>query len=395
MRITDIKPYPVWVGNRNQLVVRVETDEGIYGLGESGLSGRELAVVGALQHFREFLVGQDPMQRGRIWQELYRSQYFEGGRVLLAAQSALDIALYDIAGKALKAPVYQLLGGKQRDVIPCFATASGAGPKLVEDVKLLMQHGWRVIRASPMMPDSPGGFVGDSDLFEPRESIPVTARWLTKVREECGSDIVLGVDYHHRLSIAETASFCQRMPMGTLDFVEEPIRDETPEAYEALRKLTDVPFAVGEEFASKWQFLPYIEKHLTDFARIDICNVGGFTEAMKVAGWAEAHYIDLMPHNPLGPVCTAATIHLAAAVSNFAWLEVRVTQTENLYYGKSGLNDADVLFPVQPRLQGNSFPVPAAPGLGIEMDEKLAQSQTWQFWEAPHWQRRDGSVTNW
>jgi galactonate dehydratase len=395
MRITDIKPYPVWVGNRNQLVVRVETDEGIYGLGESGLSGRELAVVGALQHFREFLIGQDPMQRGRIWQQLYRSQYFEGGRVLLAAQSALDIALYDIAGKALNAPVYQLLGGKQRDVIPCFATASGAGPKLVDNVRLLMQHGWGVIRTGPMMPDSPGGFVGDSNLFEPRESIPVTAKWLTKVREECGSDLVLGIDYHHRLSIAETASFCQRLPKGTLDFIEEPIRDETPEAYAALRKLTDVPFAVGEEFASKWQFLPYIEKHLTDFARIDLCNVGGFTEAMKVAGWAEAHYIDLMPHNPLGPVCTAATIHLAAAAANFAWLEVRVTQTENLYYGKSGVNDAEVLFPVQPRLEGNSFPVPAAPGLGIEMDEKLAQSQSWQFWEAPHWRRRDGSVTNW
>jgi galactonate dehydratase len=395
MRITDIKPLPVWVGSRNQLVVKVETDEGIYGLGESGLSGRELAVIGALQHFREFLIGKDPMQIGRIWQELYRGQYFEGGRVLLAAQSAIDIALYDIAGKALNVPVYQLLGGNHRDVIPCFATASGAGAALIDDVKLLMKHGWSVIRTSPMMPDRKGGFTGDSDIFEPRESIPMTAKWLTKVREECGSEIVLGIDYHHRLSVAETASFCQRMPMGTLDFIEEPIRDETPEAYEALRKLTDVPFAVGEEFASKWQFLPYIEKHLTDFARVDLCNVGGFTEAMKVAGWAEAHYIDLMPHNPLGPICTAATIHMAAAVPNFAWLEVRVTQTENLYYGQSGINDAEALFPVQPLLEGTSFPVPTAPGLGIEIDEKLAKSQTWKFWEAPHWKRRDGSVQNW
>ena len=395
MRITDIKPLPVWVGNRNQLVVKVETDEGIYGLGESGLSGRELAVIGALQHFREFLIGKDPMQIGRIWQELYRSQYFEGGRVLLAAQSAIDLALYDIAGKALNVPVYQLLGGKQREAIPCFATASGAGPALVEDVKLLMQHGWTVIRTAPMMPDAAGGFVGDSDLFDPRASIPLTAHWLTKVREECGSEIVLGIDYHHRLSIAETASFCQRMPAGTLDFLEEPIRDETPEAYAALRKLTPVPFAVGEEFASKWQFLPYIEQHLTDFARVDICNVGGFTEAMKVAGWAEAHYIDLMPHNPLGPVCTAATLHLAAAVPNFAWLEVRVTPTENLYYGAAGVNEADLLFPVQPRLDGTVFPVPTAPGLGVEIDEERARSQEWRFWEAPHWRRPDGSVTNW
>jgi galactonate dehydratase len=292
-------------------------------------------------------------------------------------------------------PVYQLLGGKHRDVIPCFATATGAGPALVDDVKLLMSHGWNVIRTGPMMLDHQGGFTGESDIFEPRESIPMTAKWLTKVREECGSEVVLGIDYHHRLNVAETASFCQRMPMGTLDFIEEPIRDESPEAYEALRKLIDVPFAVGEEFSSKWQFLPFIEKHLTDFARLDICNVGGFTEAMKVAGWAEAHYIDLMPHNPLGPVCTAATIHLAAAVPNFAWLEVRVTQTENLYYGQSGANDAEMLFPVQPLLEGTSFPVPSAPGLGIEIDEKLAQSQAWKFWEAPHWRRRDGSVTNW
>ena len=395
MRITDIKPLPVWVGTRNQLVVKIETDEGIYGLGEAGLSGRELAVVGAIRHFREFLIGKDPLQIGRIWQELYRSQYFEGGRVLLAAQSAIDIALYDIAGKALNVPVYQLLGGKQRDTIPCFATATGAGPALIDDVKLLVQNGWSVIRTGPMMLDHQGGFTGESDIFEPRESIPMTAKWLTKVREECGTEIVLGIDYHHRLSIAETASFCQRMPKGTLDFLEEPIRDENPEAYAALRKLTDVPFAVGEEFASKWQFLPFIEKHLTDFARVDICNVGGFTEAMKVAGWAEAHYIDLMPHNPLGPVCTAATIHLAAAVANFAWLEVRVTQTENLYYGQTGIDDARALFPVQPLLQGNVFPVPTAPGLGIEIDEKLAESQSWKFWEAPHWQRRDGSVQNW
>jgi len=392
MRITDIKLYPVWVGSRNQLVIKVETDEGIYGLGESGLSGRELAVIGALKHFREFLIGRDPMQRGHIWQELYRSQYFEGGRVLLAAQSAIDIALHDIAGKALGVPVYQLLGGKQRDVIPCFATASGAqGEELLENVRLLWSHGWSVIRTMPLLPEKPTS----PHIFEPRESIPYTAQWLVKVREAIGSELTLGIDYHHRLSLAETASFCQRMPVGTLDFLEEPIRDETPEAYEALRKLTNVPFAVGEEFGSKWQFLPYIERHLTDYARIDICNVGGFTEAMKVAGWAEAHYIDLMPHNPLGPVCTAATIHLAAAVPNFSWLEVRVTQTENLYYGNTGEDDSNTMFPLQPRLLGTTFPVPDAPGLGVELNEEAAKSQEWQFWEAPHFQRRDGSVTNW
>src|SRR5258707_6973125 len=148
MKITDIKPLPVWVGSRNQLVVKVETDEGIYGLGESGLSGRELAVIGALKHFREFLIGKDPMQIGRIWQELYRSQYFEGGRVLLAAQSAIDIALYDIAGKAWGAPVYQLLGAKQRDFVPGLASVSGeTAEDMLDQVKPVPHNQWSVVRA--------------------------------------------------------------------------------------------------------------------------------------------------------------------------------------------------------------------------------------------------------
>lgn len=385
MRITDIKVYPTWVGHRNQLIVKVETDEGIYGWGESGLSGRELAVAGAIKHYREFLIGRDPMRRGGLWQEMYRSQYFEGGRVLTAAISAIDIALYDIAGKALGVPVYQLLGGKQREHVPCFATTGGATvEQLIDNVQLLLEKGWNVIRVGSARLE-----YDDPTLFEPRESIGRTAAWLTQLREEVGPDPVLGIDYHHRLTVAETASFCQRMPPGTLDFLEEPIRDETPEAYEALRAMVDVPMAIGEEFASKWQFLPYLERGITQFARIDICNVGGFSEATKVAGLAEAHYIDLMPHNPLGPICTAATVHLAAAVPNFAWLEVRVSPTE-----ESGFYDTE-LFPVQPQQEGAHILVPDTPGLGVEFNEALASEQEFKFWEAPHLHRRDGSHTNW
>ncbi|HHE73435.1 MAG TPA: mandelate racemase/muconate lactonizing enzyme family protein, partial [Chloroflexi bacterium] len=188
---------------------------------------------------------------------------------------------------------------------------------------------------------------------------------------------------------AEAASFCQRMPSGTLDFLEEPIRDETPEAYAMLRQMTDVPFAIGEEFSSKWQFLPYIERGLTNFARVDVCNVGGLTEAMKVAGWAEAHYIDLMPHNPLGPVCTAATVHLAAAVPNFAWMEIWISPTQQQNYPSAEI------FPQQHKLEGNWFPVPDTPGLGVEVNEDYVQSQSFKFWEAPRLHRRDGSYTNW
>jgi len=383
MKITAIRPYPTWVGHRNQLIVKVETDEGVFGWGESGLSGREKAVVGAIEHYREWLIGKDPFQIGAIWQEMYRSQYFEGGRVLQAAISAIDIALYDIKGKALGVPVYQLLGGKQRDRIPTFASTSAApGPEMLEQAKSLKARGWTAIRFFPT-PDKDG-------IFEPRASIASTVPWLIKAREELGDEAVLGIDYHHRLSVAETASFCNKMPSGTLDFLEEPIRDETPEAYEALRKMVDVPFAIGEEFASKWQFLPYIERDIHQFNRIDICNVGGLTESMKVAGWSEAHYVDMMPHNPLGPICTAATIHFSAAVANFAWLETRASPAE--LYMKGDNSD---LFPVQPVLDGTVYNVNDAPGLGIEVNEELVKQQSFKFWEAPHWKRADGSVTNW
>jgi galactonate dehydratase len=396
LKITDIIPYPVWVGHRNQMLVKVETDQGIYGWGESGLSGRELAVAGAIQHYREFLVGRDPLQISRIWQEVYRSQYFEGGRVLLAALSAIDIALYDIAAKALSVPVYQLLGGKQRDSVPCFATTGGnTVEKMIEKVQMLIGLGWQCIRVGPAAGKRAAASAQDSaaptddpSIYEPRESLGVTAQWLTKLREAVGPVPVLGIDYHHRLSVAEAASFCQRMPSGTLDFLEEPIRDETPEAYESLRTMTDVPFAIGEEFASKWQFLPYIERGITNFARIDVCNVGGLTESMKVAGWCEAHYIDMMPHNPLGPICTAATVHFAAAVPNFSWLEMRTTPGESWSSG-------DEVFPSQVKLEGTVIPVPDTPGLGVEVDEEYIKRQSFKFWEAPHLRRRDGSVTNW
>jgi galactonate dehydratase len=381
MKITDIKPYAVWVGRRNQMLVKIETDEAIYGWGESGFSGRELGVKGIVEHYREFLIGRDPMRRGALWQEMYRSQYFEGGRTLTAAISAIDLALHDIVGKKLGVPVYELLGGKHRHKVPVFATTAGPyGPAMIEQAKEFMGRGITAFRLSYDNMD-----IQNSGLFEPRDSIANSAEWLITAREQLGNQAIMGVDYHHRLSVAETASFCQMMPSHTLDFLEEPIRDESPGAYEVLRTLTDVPFAIGEEFASKWQFLPYIERGITNYARVDICNVGGFTEAMKIAGWAEAHYIDLMPHNPLGPICTAASVQLGATVPNFSWLEVNMERAEN--------PDLEI-FPEQLTLEGNGYTVPDKPGLGVDVDESKL-TKPFEFWEAPHPHRADGSHTNW
>ncbi|MGQ1784058.1 MULTISPECIES: mandelate racemase/muconate lactonizing enzyme family protein [unclassified Saccharicrinis] len=385
MKITDVICYPTNIGSGSQLIIKVETDSGIYGWGASGLSGRELAVVGAIKHFKQLVVGKNPMNIGVIWQDLYRGQYFEGGRVLTAAISAIDIALYDIKGKALNVPVYELLGGKQRDYVDCFASLRFRTLEdMMEKARILVKEGWNMLRLAPAEFEA-----SSSNHFEPRESITLLADWVTRLRKEVGPEITLGIDYHHRLTAAETYSFMQRMPRGTIDFIEEPIRDESPEAYESLRKMIDVPFALGEEFASKWQFLPYIERNITQFARIDVCNVGGITEAMKVSAMAEAHYIDLMPHNPIGPICTAATIHIAAASPNFSWLEEVNTPAENM-----GTNDRN-FYPVQPKLEGARYTLPTEPGLGVEFNEELAAKQEFKPIEIPRLVRRDGSYTNW
>ena len=387
MKITAIKPYTAWSVWRNVFLVKVETDEGIYGWGEGGTSWRELGVKGVTEHFSQWLVGRDPMQVGRIWQEMYRSAYFEGGRVITAAMSAIDIALHDIIGKKLGVPVYQLLGGRQRDYVQCFATTGApTGEEMLENAKQLSADGWECMRLSVQGPVD--GY--DDATFEPRMNIADNAKWLVKAREELGEEVVIGIDYHHRLSVAEAASFCQKMPEGTLDFVEEPIRDESPEAYETLRGMTPMPFALGEEFSSKWQFAPYIERGLTNYARVDLGIVGGYTEAQKVAGWAETHYIDLMPHNPLGPINTAATAHLAMATPNFAWLEMfqRPEDIEQQH---------DELYPGQFRANGGVMQVPDKPGLGVYVDEDaIANSPLHKDdFITTMLHRRDGSVTNW
>lgn len=384
MKITAIKTFAARVGMRNQLLVKIETDSQHFGWGESGLSGREMAVIGMIDHFSELLIGRDPMAIGALWQEMYRSQYFEGGRVILAAISAIDIALYDFKGKALDVPVYELLGGKNRNFVPTFATTiAPPGPEMIEQAKTLLKAGWRAMRLSVSGHE-------EKAIYEPRHHIAETAYWCTKAREALGHEVVLGVDYHHRLSVAEAASFCQKMPSGTLDFLEEPIRDETPSSYESLRRMTDIPFAIGEEFASKWQFLPFIERDIHQFNRLDICNIGGFTEAMKVAGWSEAHYVDMMPHNPLGPICTAATVHFAAAVANFSWLETRTSPVET----HLGFDDAQ-LFPTRPILEGAVYKVSDSPGLGVEVNEELLGKAVYDPWSPPRLKRPDGSVTNW
>ncbi len=379
MKITGIESFRVWNGSRNFLFVVVDTDEGISGVGEAGITSRELAVEGAVRHFDQVLKGQDPMRTEHLWQLMFRGGFFPAQRIVSAAISAIDIALWDIKGKALGVPVYDLLGGLVRDSVVCYPHNAGHSmdiEPLVESCLKTKEEGWKFIR---------WGLPSDGGILEPRQSVLAAIAQAQAVREAVGDDIEMCFDVHTRLDLPDTLWLCKEFEPLHPFFVEDPLRAENQDSFKTLRPRTSVPLAAGEHFSSKWEFRQMIEEEWIDYARIDLCIVGGLTEARKIAGWCETHYIKLALHNPLGPVSSMACLHLNLATSNFGVQEQPA---------KPGTFLTDVCRG-QPEWKDGSLLPPEGPGLGIEFDRELARSTPAQEREMPQLRRLDGSFTNW
>ncbi|MAG37317.1 MAG: hypothetical protein CL878_13870, partial [Dehalococcoidia bacterium] len=298
MKITNITAYPVHDG-KDALFVVVDTDAGVSGVGEAGALPQALAIAACVEeHLKPFLLGEDPFRTEHLWQRMFRGGFFPGGIVVSSAVSAIDIALWDIKGKALDVPVYELLGGRARDRVVCYPhNGGGSLEALVESCLRTKEEGWRFVRFSP----KPEG-----DLFEPARAVRESIAMIEAVRSAVGDDIEICFDVHTRLDPADTIRLCRAVEEFHPFFIEDPIRSENPASFHHLRQHVSVPLAAGEQFASKWEFRELIENDLIDYARTDLCIVGGLTEAKKIAGWAETHYIKLATHNPLGPVSSAA-----------------------------------------------------------------------------------------
>lgn len=379
MKITDIQAWPVWGGQRNFLFVTVDTDEGIYGVGEAGITGREKAVIGAVENFRDVLIGEDPFRIEHIWQVLFRGGFFPAQRILTSAISAIDIALWDIKGKALGVPVYELLGGKVRDKVVCYPHNVGHALEitpLVESCLQTKEEGWKFVR---------WGLPQDGSILEPRQSVLASIKQFQAVREAVGDDIELTFDVHTRLDLPDAMWLCQEVEQFRPYFIEDPLRCENPDSFKTLRPRTTVPLAAGEQFSSKWEFRQLIEEEWIDYARIDLCIIGGFTEARKIAGWCETHYIKIALHNPLGPISSAACLQLNLATSNFGVQEQP---------RKTGTVLTDVV-PVQPEWKDGYLLPPTIPGIGVEFDREAAKKHPFQQRELPQLRRLDGSFTNW
>ena len=377
MKITNVEAYPVWGGRRNFLFVVVDTDEGIYGVGEAGITGRELAVLGAIKHFKPMLIGLDPMHTEHIWQMLFRGGFFPAQRILTAAISAIDIALWDIKGKALEVPVYDLLGGRVRDKVVCYSHNRGDDTSaLVASCQQSVEEGWKFVR---------WGLSAQGNILEPRQAVLTAIEQFQVIREAVGDQIELCFDVHTRLDLPDVVWLCREIEPCRPFFMEDPLRCENPDSFKTLRPRTGVPLAAGEQFSSKWEFRQLIEEELIDYARIDLCIAGGLTEAKKIAGWCETHYIKLALHNPLGPVSGAACLQLNLASPSFGVQEQP---------GRPGTTLTDVV-PVQPEWEDGYLLPPAGFGLGIEFDREAAKKHPFQMTELGQFRRLDGSFTNW
>jgi galactonate dehydratase len=386
MKVTQIRSFPVQdEAGRGYFVVRVDTDAGIHGLGEVGIRWWGRAIGEAVSHLSELVIGADPWETERLWQEMYRSSFFPADKVYTCAMSAIDIALWDIKGKSVKMPVYKLLGGPVRQKVVCYPHTQGHTlDELVTNCKKAVDEGWKFVRWG--QPETHGQYETRSGRLEPVKSMRIAVEQMRRVREAVGPDIQMTLDVHTRLDPAHVIAMCRDLEQFKPFFIEDPVRSENPATYRLVRQHVNLPIAAGEQWSSKWPFREVIENDLIDYARIDLCIVGGLTEALKITHWAETHYIDIVPHNPLGPVSAAACVSLCMASTNVGVQEM--PRRPGSY--------AQKLFPKQIEWAGGYAWCPDAPGLGVEFDldeAERAYSAPGGF--APRLTRDDGAFTNW
>jgi mannonate dehydratase len=388
---------------RNFITLKVETDEGIYGLGDGTLNGRELAVASYLtDHVIPCIIGRDPFQTEDIWQYLYRGPYWRRGPVTMAAIAAVDVALWDIKGKALNTPLYNLLGGKSREGLMVYAHANGQDiDHALEDVAKHNEMGYKAIRVQSGIPglSSTYGVAKTPGRYEPAErGLPHEYEWASepylrhvpelfaKVREAFGEELHLLHDCHHRLTPIEAARLGKELEPFHLFWIEDPIPAELQEGFKVIRDHTTTPLAVGEVFNSIWDAHELIRNQWIDYLRMTVVHGGGITHLKKAADFAALYHVRTGCHGAtdLSPVCMAAALHLGTALHNFG-IQEHMPHTD----------ETDRVFPHAYSFEAGFMYPGDRPGLGVDLDEDLAAKYPYQRAYLPVNRKLDGTLTDW
>ncbi len=376
MKVTDIKTFVVDCFRTNWVFVKVYTDEGVSGVGEATLEYKEKALLGAVEHIKEYLVGKNPFEIEKHWHSVYRDAYWRGGAVLMSALSAVEMALWDILGKALGVPVYQLLGGKVNDEVRIYVNGWFSGAKTPkefgEKARIAVERGVTAMKWDPF---------GKSYLNISNKDLNTAIECIGEVRDAVGKDVDLLIEGHGRFNIPTAVKIAKEIECFKPMFFEEPVPPDNLDALREVRDKSPVAISAGERLYTRWDYLPMFEKCAADYIQPDISHAGGILELKKIAAEAECRYIPFAPHNPSGPVANAATLQLAASCPNFEILEIMYSDVE---WRKDVTNEAL-------EYKDGFIKIPDKPGLGIEINEEECEKHPYK----PHTLRHyTGALTD-
>lgn len=355
MKITDVKTFVVDCFRTNWVFVKVYTDEGICGVGEGTLEYKEKALCGAVEHIKNYLVGKDPRQIEKHYHDIYRDAYWRGGAVLMSALSAVECALWDILGKSLGVPVYQLLGGKVNDDCRIYVNGWFAGAKtpdeFAEKAKIAVMRGITAMKWDPF---------GKSYLQISNKDLDTALECVAKVREAVGNGVDLLIEGHGRFDVPTGIKIAKELEQFKPMWFEEPVPPNNIEALKAVRDKSPVAISAGERLYTRFDYNPLFAARAADYIQPDVSHAGGIMELKKIAAIAESNYIPFAPHNPSGPVANAATLQLAACCPNFCILEIMYSDVD---YRKF-VTDERLVY------ENGRIRIGDKPGLGIELNEE-------------------------
>lgn len=354
MKITHLDALTVDFYRTNLVIVRLHTDEGLVGISEATLEGQELAVHGAIATLSDAVKGKDPTRIAHTIYEVNRDAYWRGGPVSMTALSALEMAMWDVKARALGVPVYELLGGKTRDRVRAYANGWYSGAVTPEDFAVAavgtVATGFRGLKWDPF--EAADLTVSDRELDRMLE--PVAA-----VRDAVGDDVEIFIEGHGRFDVPTAIKVARKIEQFNPVFFEEPCPPDGIDALIEIRSKSPVPIAAGERWFGRAEFVPALSRRAVDFVQPDVTHAGGLQELSFISTLAATYYVPFAPHNPSGPLSTAATLQLGAALPNFRYLEIMATdvpwRTEISNEALTLTADGDVL-------------IPDGPGLGIELD---------------------------
>lgn len=376
MKVTNIKTFVVDCFRTNWVFVKVYTDEGIDGVGEATLEYKEKSLLGAIEHIKEYLVGKNPLEIEKHWMHIYRDAYWRGGAVLMSALSAVETALWDILGKSLNTPVYQLLGGKANEKVRIYVNGWFAGAKTPKEfgqkAKIAVERGVTAMKWDPF---------GKAYMNISNKDLTTALECIDEVRKAVGSEVDLLIEGHGRFNIPTAVKIAKEIKQFKPMLFEEPVPPDNLDALKEVKMRSNVSISAGERLYTRWDYNEMFAKKAADYIQPDISHAGGIMELKKIAATAESHYIPFAPHNPSGPVANAATLQLAATCPNFEILEIMYSDVE---WRKDVVNE-------ELEYKDGYITIPDKPGLGIEIDEEACLAHPYQ----PHTLRHyTGALTD-